>query len=96
VTSADGTRIGYRQIGHGPGVILVHGATGTAYNYEQLARAMASDFTVYLPDRRGREMNPLEYRPEHCIQKEVEGLDSLLTETGSFHIRTEFGSGNRD
>jgi len=25
VTSADGTAIGYRQIGSGPGLILVHG-----------------------------------------------------------------------
>ena len=25
VTSKDGTIIGYRQIGHGPGIILLHG-----------------------------------------------------------------------
>ncbi len=27
VTSADGTIIGYRWFGHGPGLILVHGGT---------------------------------------------------------------------
>jgi hypothetical protein len=32
MTSADGTQIGSRQIGHGFGVILVQGAMGTAYN----------------------------------------------------------------
>jgi len=25
VSSADGTTIGYRRVGHGPGVVLVHG-----------------------------------------------------------------------
>ncbi len=28
VTSKDGTIIGYRQLGHGPGVVLVQGAMG--------------------------------------------------------------------
>jgi pimeloyl-ACP methyl ester carboxylesterase len=86
VTSADGTRIGYRQIGHGPGIVVVQGAMGTAYNYDQLARAMAADFTVYLPDRRGRGMSPLEYRPGHSIRKEVEDLDGLLRETGAHFV----------
>jgi hypothetical protein len=30
VTSRDGTKIGYRQSGHGPGIVLVQGAMGTA------------------------------------------------------------------
>jgi hypothetical protein len=43
VTSNDGTTIGYRQYGRGPGVILVRGAMGTAHNYDQLARARTTD-----------------------------------------------------
>ena len=35
VTSKDGTTIGYRQYGHGPGVVLVMGAMGTAQNDDQ-------------------------------------------------------------
>ena len=54
VTSRDGTQIGYRQIGSGPGVVLVQGAMGTARNYDELARLLAKDFTVYVPDRRGQ------------------------------------------
>ena len=58
VTSRDGTQIGYTQVGHGPGLILVQGALGTAHNYRDLADALSSDFTVYTPDRRGRGMSP--------------------------------------
>ncbi|HLY30190.1 MAG TPA: alpha/beta hydrolase, partial [Ktedonobacterales bacterium] len=54
VTSKDGVTIGYRQLGHGPGVVLLHGAMETAQSHMQLATAMADAFTVYLPDRRGR------------------------------------------
>jgi pimeloyl-ACP methyl ester carboxylesterase len=71
VMSRDGTKIGYRQAGHGPGIVLVQGAMGTAYNYDQLATDLASDFTVYVPDRRGRGMSPREYDTEHSIQNYV-------------------------
>src|SRR5580658_11274146 len=83
VTSRDGTQIGYRQYGSGPGVILVMGAMGTAHNYDQLARALAGDFTVYVPDRRGRGMSPCEYGTDQSIKKELEDLDSLLAHTGA-------------
>ena len=83
VTSRDGTTIGYRQIGRGPGVVLVQGAMGTAANFDQLARALARGFTVYLPDRRGRGMSPRAYDPAHSIEREVEDLDALLSRSGA-------------
>jgi pimeloyl-ACP methyl ester carboxylesterase len=83
VISHDGTRIGYRQIGHGPGVILVQGAMGTAQNFDELARGMAGDFTVYVPDRRGRGMTPKEYGPDHSVKTEVQDLESLQIRTGA-------------
>jgi pimeloyl-ACP methyl ester carboxylesterase len=86
VTSRDGTHIGYRQVGEGPGLILVQGAMGTASNYHQLALALANDFTVYVPDRRGRGMSPREYSPEHSIQGDVEDLDSILTHSGAHFV----------
>jgi len=92
VTSKDGTKIGYRQYGHGPGVILVMGAMGTAHNYDQLARALATDFTVYVPDRRGRGMSPREYSTDHSIQMELQDLDSLLAHTGA-HLVFGLSSG---
>src|SRR5437588_11902713 len=78
VTSQDGTTIGYRQLGHGPGVVLVQGAMGSAQNFMQLTRALADAFTVYVPDRRGRGISG-PYGEDYSIQKEVEDLDALLT-----------------
>lgn len=86
LTSWDGTAIGYRQLGHGPGVILVQGAMGTAQNFLELAQDLADAFTVYLPDRRGRGLSPLSYSPDYHIQKDVEDLEALLAKTGAHNV----------
>jgi pimeloyl-ACP methyl ester carboxylesterase len=83
VISKDGTRIGYDQVGEGPGVVLVQGAMGTAANYRELARGLSRNLTVYVPDRRGRGMSPREYSADHNIQRDVEDLDCLLSHTGA-------------
>jgi pimeloyl-ACP methyl ester carboxylesterase len=54
VVSRDGTTIGYRQFGSGPGIIAVHGGAQAAQNFTKLASALSDAFTVYVPDRRGR------------------------------------------
>jgi len=46
VTSKDGITIGYRQLGHGPGIVLVQGAMGSAHNFMRLAGVLAETFTV--------------------------------------------------
>ncbi|WP_279685069.1 alpha/beta hydrolase [Bradyrhizobium sp. SSUT18] len=81
VVSADGTTIGYRRYGRGPGIVLVEGAMGTAHNYDQLARSLAGNFTVIVPDRRGRGLSPRDFSPDHCLQKEIEDLESLFGQT---------------
>lgn len=58
VTSANGVDIGYRQLGGGPAVILVHGAMMTSQSFMRLAEMLADKFTVYVPDRRGRLLSP--------------------------------------
>jgi pimeloyl-ACP methyl ester carboxylesterase len=83
--SKDGTRIGYRQIGHGPGVVFVHGAMETSQSHNQLAEALADAFTVYMPDRRGRGLSG-PFGEGYSIQEEVEDLDALLTKTGSHNV----------
>jgi hypothetical protein len=40
VTSADGTMIGYRRTGDGPGVLLVHGGGQSSQNLMTLAAAL--------------------------------------------------------
>jgi pimeloyl-ACP methyl ester carboxylesterase len=85
VPSQDGITISYRQLGHGPGVVLLHGAMESAQSHMQLAEALADTFTVYVPDRRGRGLSG-PYGKDYSIQKDVEDLDALLTKTGAHHV----------
>jgi pimeloyl-ACP methyl ester carboxylesterase len=54
VTSADGTRIGYRSTGTGPGVVVLSGALLTGADYAALAGHLSGSLTLHLVDRRGR------------------------------------------
>lgn len=85
VTSKDGATIGYRQLGDGPGVVLVHGAMESAQSHMQLAAALADAFTVYMPDRRGRGLSS-PYGNDYSIQREVEDLDALLTKVDAHYV----------
>lgn len=85
VTSQDGTTIGYRQIGHGPGLVLLHGSNVSGQDFTQLGEALADAFTAYLPDRRGRGLSG-PFGKDYSIQKEVEDLDALLTKTGAHQV----------
>ena len=53
VISSDGTTIGYRQLGRGPGLILVHGGMKSSQDFMKLAELLAENFTLYLPDNAG-------------------------------------------
>lgn len=85
VTSKDGTTIGYHQLGHGPGLILLHGAMESAQSHMQLAESLAATYTVYLPDRRGRGLSG-PYAQDYSIQKDVEDVDALLAKTGAHYV----------
>jgi pimeloyl-ACP methyl ester carboxylesterase len=85
VTSSDDTVIGYRQLGHGPGVVLLHGAMSSSYNHIQLAEALADGFTVYLPDRRGRGASG-PYRDDHSVHTDVDDLAAVLEATGAQNV----------
>jgi pimeloyl-ACP methyl ester carboxylesterase len=82
VTSKDGTIIGYRQMGNGPGIILLHGGVNASQNLMKLGTALSDEFTVYIPDRRGRGMSgPID--SDYSIEKEDEDLDAILNYTGA-------------
>ena len=85
LTSKDGTTIGYRQFGQGPGLVLVQGAMGTADNFIQLGESLADIFTVYVPDRRGRGLSGDDSN-DYNVQKEVEDLDALFNKTGAHYL----------
>lgn len=85
VTSRDGTTIGYRQLGQGPGLVLLHGMMESAHSHIQLAEALADTFTVYLPDRPGRGLSG-PHRADYRVENEVEDLDALLSGTGAHNV----------
>lgn len=85
VTSKDGTKIGYRQMGSGPGLILVHGSMASSQSFMTLATLLSNDFTVYIPDRRGRGLSG-PFGNEYCIQKEIEDLKAIINETDTHYV----------
>jgi pimeloyl-ACP methyl ester carboxylesterase len=85
VTSKDGTTIGYRQFGHGPGIVVLHGAAESAQSHMQLAEALSDAYTVYLPDRRGRGLSG-PYGKDYSAQEDVDDMDALLTQTGAHYV----------
>ncbi|MGZ4942643.1 MAG: alpha/beta hydrolase [Halobacteriota archaeon] len=85
VASTDGTVIGYRQLGSGPGVILIHGAVSSSQLFMKFGTMLSDSFTVYLPDRRGWGLSG-PYGDYYSIQKEVEDLDALLKKTDAHNV----------
>jgi pimeloyl-ACP methyl ester carboxylesterase len=85
VNSNDGTVIGYRQLGSGPGVILLHGAVSSSQLFMKLGTALSDAFTVYMPDRRGRGLSG-PFGDNYGILKEVEDLDALLNKTDAHNV----------
>jgi pimeloyl-ACP methyl ester carboxylesterase len=82
VISADGTRIGYLQTGRGPAVVLLHGSMESSRSHLQLAAALADEFTVYLPDRRGRGLSG-PYPAGYGLRTEVEDLRAVAEAAGA-------------
>lgn len=80
VISKDGTIIGYRQMGRGPGLILVHGAMMSSQNFTKLAEALSDVFTVYIPDRRGRGLSG-PHGDAYNLDRECEDIQALVSQT---------------
>lgn len=82
VVSADGTVIGYRRIGAGEPLLVLHGAMQSALSQRDLAVALADRFSVVLPDRRGRGASG-PFGPDWSLAREVEDVAALLAGTGA-------------
>ncbi|GAA4606024.1 alpha/beta hydrolase [Actinoallomurus liliacearum] len=85
VRSADGTTIGYRIYGDGPALILLHGGMLASQHLTKLADAMAAEYTVYVPDRRGRGLSG-GHGDDFHVSREVEDVQALVAETGASMI----------
>jgi pimeloyl-ACP methyl ester carboxylesterase len=85
IVSRDGTKIGYRQLGHGAGLILVHGGMASSQSLMKLATRLANDFTVYIPDRRGRGLSG-PFGEDFGIRRAIEDLQALIAATGAADV----------
>ena len=80
VTSRDGTTLAFDRLGDGPPVVLVCGGSTDRMANAGLAAELASDFTVYNYDRRGRgdSGDTLPY----AVEREVEDIAAMLDTAG--------------
>jgi pimeloyl-ACP methyl ester carboxylesterase len=83
--SKDGTTIGFRQVGQGSGVILVHGSMMASQDLMELAGLLSNDFTVYIPDRRGRGLSS-SHGENYSLIKESEDIQAIVDKTGTRNI----------
>jgi pimeloyl-ACP methyl ester carboxylesterase len=82
VKSNDGTTIAFTKLGRGPALVLVDGALCFRENgpSRDIATALASDFTVYAYDRRGRGESG-DTKP-YTIDREIEDLKAVIRQAG--------------
>jgi pimeloyl-ACP methyl ester carboxylesterase len=85
VTSADGTVVGYREMGRGPAVILLHGGMMTSQNFMRLGAALSAAFTVIMPDRRGRGFSG-PFGENYGIDVECADIAALVERTGASNL----------
>lgn len=83
--SRDGTRIGWQQIGRGPALLVNHGGARAGKHYRELARWLASRFTVVLIDRRGRGASGPP-GPGYGLATEIEDLAAVMQATGAERV----------
>jgi len=81
--SKDGTKIGYRIFGsQGPAVILAHGGMKSSQDFNKLAQILSDEFTIYVPDRRGRGLSDPVAEP-YSVDREAEDIQAIITKTGA-------------
>jgi pimeloyl-ACP methyl ester carboxylesterase len=85
IVSPDGTVLGYRQLGRGPALILLHGGMMAAQNFMKLGAALVDSFTVYIPDRRGRGSSG-PYGNRYGIMRDCEDVRTLAQATGAERV----------
>lgn len=80
VISADGTPIGYVQMGSGPAVVIVHGSVTSGDEWRLAAAAIAEQLTCYVMDRRGRGRSG--DAQSYSLQRECEDIAAVLAAAG--------------
>ena len=93
VTSKDGTKIAYNQIGSGSPLIIIDGAFCSSLFWLSVEGAplLATNFTVISYDRRGR--NESDDTKPYAIERELEDLDALIQMAGGSSYVFGYSSG---
>jgi pimeloyl-ACP methyl ester carboxylesterase len=94
--SSDGTVIGYSEVGSGPPVILVDGATSYrafSQSINKLADLLSDSFTVFTYDRRGRGESGWNDASTSPVADELADLDALIAVAGGSAAVCGFSSG---
>jgi pimeloyl-ACP methyl ester carboxylesterase len=79
-TSSDGTKIGWRQLGTGPAIVVTHGAIATGEQWLPVAHALADEYTMLLVDRRGRGLSG--DAEGYDLSTEMADLEAVLAVAG--------------
>jgi pimeloyl-ACP methyl ester carboxylesterase len=89
--SSDGTSIAYDVAGSGPALVITGGAFNTRHSPGDLVGALASRFTVYTWDRRGRgdSGNTVPY----SVKRETEDLAAVIEAAGGSALAYGHSSG---
>lgn len=82
VISRDGTPIAFDRLGTGPALVLVDGAmcSRSFGPMPAMAKRLASHFTVFHYDRRGRGDSG--DHPDYAVAREIEDLDAIIQQAG--------------
>lgn len=75
-TSTDGTRIAYERHGEGPPLVLLHGGSATRQSWDALRPQLADEFTLVVPDRRGRGAS--DDADDYSLDRETADLRAVL------------------
>jgi pimeloyl-ACP methyl ester carboxylesterase len=79
VTSADGTKIAYKQTGDGPPLVLIHGGGDSQSLWNSIQPYLASDATVVVPERRGHgDSGDAE---DYSLEREVDDMCAVINST---------------
>lgn len=80
VTSGDGTQLAVWRDGSGPPLVAVHGTTADHTRWKRIAPRLASNFTIYLMDRRGRGRSG--DAASYSLQREADDIRAVVRHAG--------------
>jgi esterase len=68
----------YRKFGYGPPLFILHGLYGSSDNWVTIAKNLAENYTVYLPDQRNHGQSP--HSTVHDYKSMSDDLYELVTD----------------